>query len=73
MVSPKKHSSVYLGGREKWERGGGRREGEKGKGSGGRGRGKVEGEGLLLHIKKSKSTYKQTKIKNTKKAWLKKP
>lgn len=34
---------------------------------------KVEGEGLLLHIKKSKSTYKQTKIKNTKKAWLKKP
>lgn len=24
-------------------------------------------------FKKSKSTYKQTKIKNTKKAWLKKP
>lgn len=51
-----------------------KREGEGGR-VGGR---KVEGEGwegkgLLLHIKKSKSTYKQTKIKNTKKAWLKKP
>lgn len=44
-----------------------------GKGGEGQGKGRGRGRGLLLHVKKSKSTYKQTKIKNTKKAWLKKP
>lgn len=37
MVPPKKHSSVYLGGREKWERGDGLKQGRgKEKGNGGR-------------------------------------
>lgn len=52
MVSPKKHSSVYLGGREKWEKGGGRREGEKGKGS-------EEGEGERWRVKGSFYTLKR--------------
>lgn len=45
MVPPRKHSSVYLGGREKWQRGEGLKQGrEKGEGEWGKGTGgKVKG------------------------------
>lgn len=58
------------------------RQGDRGHSRGGRGTGKTEEykqfnptgvEVPFYTFKKSKSTYKQTKIKNTKKAWLKKP
>lgn len=43
MVLPKKHSSICLGGREKWERGDRSREGERGGGMGEGDWGKGEG------------------------------